>query len=174
MVKDPGGKTPSSWRTHRLCLEAIPDDATHLLCLQDDAWPCDGFAGKALAAITEKPDRIIAFFVPGVSHLTRRVNLERKRGSRWLEFPSISFVPLVAVVYPAELARQIVPFAEQRRIGPRRADDAVVGEFARAHRITACATIPSLVEHLDAAPSVMRMPHGRGQPHRLAAFYVET
>lgn len=140
--------------------------------MQDDAWPCDDFAERALAAIRQRPTRVIAFFVPGVSHLLRRVNIERKRGSDWLEFPATSFVPLVAVAYPADVAREIPAFADRKRIGVGRADDAVIGTFTRANRIQACATLPCLVEHLDHVPSAMGMRHGNGHPHRLAAWFT--
>lgn len=168
---DPRARRPSSWRTHRACLESTPADATHLLVLQDDAWPCEDFAEKALEAIAEKPDRLIALFVPGVSYLTRQVNVARLRQQPWLELPRTSFVPLVGVVYPADHARRIPGFADARRIGPHRADDAVVATYARAHKLSAVATLPSLVEHRDEVPSTMRMPHGRARPHRVAAWF---
>lgn len=174
MITDPGGRTRSSWRTHRLCLENVPETATHLLVLQDDCQPCDGFAQLVHAAIEERPDRIICLFIPGVGHLTRRVNIARNRGDRWLEFPSITFVPLVAVIYPAAIAQAIPEFADARRINVGRADDAVVSTYCRAHHVTAVATLPCLVEHLDAAPSVMRMPSGNGHPHRLAAWFEQA
>ena len=174
VIIDPGGRQVSSWRTHRLCLESLPDDATHLLVMQDDALPCAGFADAARAAITERPERIIAFFVSGIGHIARRVNLARKQGARWLEFPQTSYIPLVATVYPAHIARQIPAFFDAKRIAITRADDAVVGQFCRAHRLTACATLPSLVEHRDVVASVTGMPSGRGSPHRVAAWFVDT
>lgn len=139
--------------------------------MQDDALPCPDFAARALAAIEERPDRIICFFVPGLSNITRMVNIQRKKGSRWLEFPLTSYVPLVATVFPVDIARRIVPFTDARRIGANRADDAAVATFCRAQRITACATVPSIVQHDDDTASVMGMRSGRGQPHRLAAWY---
>ncbi len=174
VVTDPGGPKPSSWRTHRLCLEATPDDATHLLCLQDDALPCDDFAARALAAIEERPDRIIAFFLPGIGYLTRQVLVARKRKQRWLDLAPMSFVPLVAVVYPVAVARAIPGFADRRRMNVGRADDAVVGTYVRGHRIQACATLPCLVEHDDEIESAMGMRSGTGKPYRSAAWFVQS
>ncbi len=171
VIPDPGGRR-STWRTHRLCLESTPDDATHLLVVQDDAWPCVYFAERVHAAIREKPDRIIALFVSGIGPIARRVNLARKERAPWMEMPSMTYVPLVAVVYPAEVARAIPEFADAKKITVGRADDAVVGQFCRAHRLTACAPLPSLVEHRDEVPSVMGMPSGRGAAHRVAAWFV--
>ncbi len=174
VITDPGGKQRSTWRTHRLCLESIPDDATHLLCVQDDAWPCDGFAEQALTAIEERPDRILCFFVSGIGHIARSVALARKRGERWFDLPPITYVPVVAVVYPAEHARAIPAFADKRRISVGRTDDAVIATYTRANRVAVSATLPCLVEHLDSVPSVLGMPSGRGAPHRLAAWFVQT
>ncbi len=130
--------------------------------------------GVLTEAIAERPDRIICLFVPGVGPLARRVALARKRRERWLEFPSITFVPTVAIVYPAGIARQIAPFADAKRVPVGRADDAVVSMFARAHHIQAIATLPSFVQHLDGVPSVMLMPSGHGHSHRLAAWFEEA
>lgn len=173
VITDPGGKR-STWRTHRLCLESAPADATHLLVLQDDAWPCDDFASLVRAAVEERPDRIVCLFVSGIGHLMRHVNIARKNRERWLELPPIAYTPCVAIVYPADHARAIPAFADAKRVGIGRTDDAVVGQYARAHRVTACATLPSLVEHRDDVDSVMGMPSGKGAPHRVAAWFVET
>ncbi len=171
VVTDPGGRIRSTWRCHRLCLESVPDDATHLLVLQDDALPCDGFAASVHAAIAERPDRILCLFVPGSGPLLRRITLARKNRERWFELPSISYIPLVGVVYPADVARLISPFADAKRIPVGRTDDAVVAMYARAHRLTACAPLPSLIEHRDDVVSVSGMPSGAGLAHRRAAWF---
>lgn len=174
MITDPGGRQRSSWRSHRLCLESAPDDATHLLCVQDDAWPCENFASLASEAISQRSGRILCLFVSGVGHIARRVNVARKKDEHWLELPSMSYVPLVAVVYPAALAREIPAFADSKRIPVGRTDDAVVGQWARARGLTACAPLPCLCDHRDDVPSITGMPSGNGSPHRRAVWYVES
>ncbi len=174
VILDPGGRVRSTWRTHRLCLESVPDDATHLFVVQDDALPCDGFAEAALRAIGEKPDRIICLFVPGAGSVLRQINIARKKHQRWFEFPSITFVPTVAVVYPSEIARRIPAYADSKKIPVGRVDDAVVSMFARSHRIRACAPLPSLVQHRDEVPSACGQPYGRGDPKRVAAWFEQT
>jgi hypothetical protein len=174
VVTDPGGSKPSSWRTHRACLEALPEQATHLLCLQDDAWPCEDFAARAHVVIAAHPSRIVCFFLPGFGYLLRRVNLARRNQHPLMEIPVSTFVPLVAVSYPADVARAIPEFADKRRMPISRADDAVVATYVRAHRLGAVAPLPCLVEHLDGEPSVMRMRHGTRAPHRVAAWYAEA
>lgn len=174
VATDPGGPKPSSWRTHRLCLESVPDDATHLLAIQDDAIPCDGFAEKALAAIEQHPARIVVFFVPGFGHLTRRMQLARRQKLAFVDLLGGSFVPVVCLAYPADVAREIPGFADARRMPVGRADDAVVGTYARAHRQFPVATVPSLVEHDDTVPSAMGMKTRPGQRHRVAALFADA
>ena len=101
----------------------------------------------------------------------RRVNVARKAGARWVTMDVRSFVPLVAVVYPAEHARAILQFTDAKKVPIHRADDAVIAGYCRANRVPVVAPLPCLVEHRDELPSVMRMPSGRGAAHRLAAWY---
>lgn len=142
--------------------------------VQDDAWPCDRFADAVHVALDERPDRIVCLFVPGVGHLVRRIWQARERRERWLDFPSTSFVPVVAIVYPREHALEIPAFVERKKIPVSRADDAVISMYARACRVPVAATLPSLVQHRDEVESIMRMPSGNGHAHRLAAWYEET
>lgn len=151
----------------------MPSDASHLLVLQDDAWPCENFAAAARAAIEERPEAILVFFLPGFGHVVRPVQQARLKGERWLAWRPRAFVPLVAVVYPARFPREIVAFSEVKKVHLGRADDAVVGGFVRAHKVPVWATLPCLVEHRDELPSVMGMRHGVRAPHRLAAWFVE-
>jgi hypothetical protein len=171
VILDPGGRIRSTWRCHRLCLESVPDDASHLLVLQDDARPCDGFAAAVHAAVAEHPSRILCLFLPGAGPLLRRVALARKNRERWLDLLNSSYVPTVAIVYPAEVAREIPAFADAKRVPIGRCDDAVIAMYARAHRLTACAPLPSLVEHRDEVVSVCGMPSGTGSSHRSAAWF---
>jgi hypothetical protein len=79
-----------------------------------------------------------------------------------------TFVPLVATVYPASVARDIPVYADKRRMPTSRADDAVVAAYARAHRVPVVCTVPSLAEHQD-GPSLMGLP--RGGAHRKACWF---
>lgn len=171
LVTDPGGPKTSTWRTHRLCLESVPDNASHLLVVQDDAWPCDRFDDAVYAAICEKPESILCLFAPGAGPVARQFGMARRAGSRWMPWRISAYLPLVAVVYPADLARQIPAFADAKRFAIGRADDAIVGSFVRAHKLQAWASVPCLVQHRDELASVMRMPSGKQAPHRLAALW---
>lgn len=174
VVPDPGGSRPSSWRSHRACLEApVADGVTHLLCVQDDAQPCQHFASKLLAIVQQHPGRIVALFTPGFGNLLVLTRRARDAGRHVVELPVTAFVPIVAVVYPVEHARAIPEFADKRKIGPSRSDDAVIAAYVRAHRLGALATVPSLVEHRTDVPSVMSNRHGATAPHRRACWFVD-
>lgn len=151
----------------------MPSDATHLLVLQDDAWPCENFAVAARAAIEERPETMLCLFAPGFGYVTRPMQVARKAGERWMPWRVRAFVPLVAVVYPAAFPRELVQFSENRRVHAGRADDAIVGAYARAYKRQVWASVPSLVQHRDEMVSVMKMVNGKGAPHRLAAYYSE-
>lgn len=172
VITDPGGRNNGTWRTHRACLESVGPDATHLLVVQDDAQPCDGFAAKIHDAVADHPGKIVCAFAPGVGNILRLFHRARAGGDRYLIFPPTTFVPLVAVVYPRAHAEAAPRFADARRMSIGRADDAVISTYARANRVPVVATVPCLVEHDDDEPSLMGMPHGRGHPHRRAAWFV--
>lgn len=141
--------------------------------LQDDAWPCENFADTIHAAIAERPKTVLCAFVPGFGHVTRPVQQARKAGQRWMPWRVRAFVPLVAIVYPAAYPQEIVAFSESRRMHAGRADDAIVGAWARAYKRPVWATVPCLVQHRDEMASVMKMVTGKAAPHRLAAWYVD-
>lgn len=169
MIPDPGGRDKGTWRSHRACLASLPPDASHLLVVQDDAIPCDGFAAKISDAIGDHPDAIVCAFTPGVGNLLRQFWQAQKQGDRYLRFPATTFVPCVAVAYPRVHAEGIPRFAAARRMPIGRADDGIVSTYARANKVPVVATVPCLVQHDDTVPSLMGMPHGRGHSHRVAA-----
>ncbi len=174
LVPDPGGTKTSTWRTHRRCLESVPDDASHLLVLQDDAWPCDNFSQALAEVVRQRPDAIVCLFAPGFGNVLRPVRMMRTAGQHWLPWKIPSYVPVVAIVYPAVHARQIPVFSDSKKVHVGRADDAVIAMYARAHKVPVWATVPSLVQHRDELVSVMRMPNGKGAPHRVAAWFDES
>lgn len=174
VIPDPGGREKGTWRSHRACLHALPIDATHLLVVQDDAIPCDGFADRLREAVADHPDAIVCAFAPGTGELLRPFWAAQKRGDRYLHMPVRTFVPVVCVVYPRHHAEGIPRFAAARRMSVGKADDGIVSTYVRAHRVPVVLTVPCLADHDDSEPSLMGMPHGRGHSHRKAAAFVDT
>lgn len=174
-VEDPGGETADTWRAHAAVLRSMPAEATHLLALQDDAIACDRFHVHVEDLAATAPDRIVALFTPGFSHLTRRVQAARMSGERLIRFPVGAFVPLVGILYPAAEVEGLLSFASgeawprARRVA--RADDGVVAEYVRTFRLEVLATVPSLVEHRSDLVSITRPGHRDGA-HRRAAWFA--
>jgi len=160
VVCDPEPNGPRNpWRTYRQCLLLTPPEATHRLVLQDDAIVCDHFLETMQLVLEARPNSMLALFVPG-SHRAAALDMYRacERDECFFPFPfhTGSWVPVVALVWPAHT---IPPFLEwaalKYPVTKRRADDAIVGSYAREHRTEVLATVPSLVDHPDDVPSLI-------------------
>lgn len=176
LVADPdpdGARSPL--RTYLECLRRTPNWATHRIVIQDDAWPCQNFQSRALEAVAERPDSPIAFFVPGLKSAgARRMADALRKGERWAQIGGTAITPLVALAWPAGLIEDFIRFATSQRIASRYThDDPVATLFVKSRKLDVWATVPSLVEHPDAEPSLIDKPHGAGRfRHRVAAFYT--
>lgn len=160
---DPDG-VPSPLRTYRECLRSAPVDATHLIVIQDDAWPCEGFREKAESAIAERPDTVVCFFVPGIACAgARRMAYAASQGERWAEIGGKSVLPLVATCWPAPLIEPFLVFSLSPRYRDKLNDDSVASAFLkmrhldvwRENKREVWATVPSIVEHPDREPSLV-------------------
>jgi hypothetical protein len=178
---DPNGK-PSAIRTYIECLRRTPPGVSHRLVLQDDVKLVRDFDSRAHHALRERPDTLVAFFVPGMGLHGRWVREAAKRGDRWVQLPpSANWVPTVALAWPRKLAEAFVPFAEEhvaeraRRRMSTLGDDPVVGRFVRQHKLAVWATVPCLVEHPDLMPSLVkqRSYQGRNPARRAAVFTAD-
>lgn len=157
----------NAWRSHRACLEATPEDATHLLVLQDDSIPSDSFHEALTNAITERPESVLLPFVPGFAYLRKQMREARARGDSFIRFNPRSFVPVVAIVYPAPVAQDLLAWTEQR--GHRRgADDGIVAFYCKARRIFPAAMVPCICDHDETAQTIGAA--NRRGAHRRAAL----
>jgi hypothetical protein len=75
-----------------------------------------------------------------------------QRGERYVPLGPVSFMPLVAVLWPRRQAERFLAWASVNK--PTRADDANAGRWARRMRQPVLCTVPSLVEHDEVTPSV--------------------
>lgn len=153
----------------------MPQDATHLLIVQDDALLCDDFARRALEAVTARPDALLALFTPGFPFMARRIEQQRRLGEAFAVLPPAAFTPLVAQIYPRAHVDGLLAYSDGSR-WPRAtrmgtADDAIVAGYVRANRLAVVATVPSLVEHMDEVPSIAKPSHRQGK-HRRAAWFA--
>lgn len=184
LVVDPEPDSPvrSALRTYLEALRRTPPHATHRLCIQDDALPCAEFCKLAEAAIAERPEDLIAFFVPGRTLYRRMMAKVHAKGERWWQMPNTNWVPTVALSWPVELAADFVAYGEQitetreHRGLTTQADDPYVGAWRMARKVAVWATVPCLVQHPDVEESLFR-PGFKGKAGanraRVAALYVD-
>lgn len=146
----------------------MPEDSTHHLVIQDDVLPCTDFLRHARNALSAKPDRVTAFYVGTNAFVTHRTMLvAAAAGQSWVEGFFASWVPALALAIPSWMVPSLVEFEDGTRPV---ADDDVYGRWCRTNGWPWWATIPSLVDHDDNAPSLMRSVHAGGR--RVAACWI--
>jgi hypothetical protein len=174
VVPDPGATDKTNaWRSHHAVLQAMPEHATHLLCLQDDALPVAGFSEKVLGVLLRHPESVLLAFVPGFARERRLMGMAKTARQDICPFVIGAYVPTVAIVYPRDVVNGLLAWAEgTRRDGVRRpirgADDGIVALYCRKQRIRPLALVPCLVEHDETVEPVGKT--ARSGPHRRAAL----
>jgi hypothetical protein len=158
VVSDPdplGDRSP--WRTYRAALASVPSWATHRVVLQDDVAVCRSFAAAAALTAAARPDDLVALWHGGLPRENLpRIDRARERGVLFAEIATRQWVPAVALLWPAALARSVIEWADRQdwKREPR-ADDEVLGRAVRDLAVPVLAVVPSLVEHDDVAASTL-------------------
>lgn len=162
IVLDPDPDGPRNpWRTARLAWQRTPADCTHRLVVQEDVIPCPNFLRHARRALRAKPDRITSFYLGTNATVTwRDLLVADARGAHWVQGFANSWIPALALAIPRGFVHSLADYDDGSRPV---ADDDVYGRWAREHRLPWFATIPSLVDHDDDAPSLMRDQYATGQ-----------
>lgn len=169
---EPDAKLRIPWRTYHACMTHKLPGATWRVVLQDDVELCPNF-GVAVERALQHVDQPVCLFVPKT---LRQGSLRLLKAcfedKAWCELEWREWIPVVAVAWPERLVPVFLDWAASRRFSPshNRADDAIVGRFARENRITFLATVPSLVNHPDVEPSLIRNHIPKGG--RRATCYV--
>lgn len=160
VVEDDGPRPPSPWRGYLRCIEAISDEATHALIIQDDTIVCSNFtlAVERLAEIHEHTP-LCLFVSASKSKTMMQYRKAAKSQLRYSEIWFQDYCPVVALLWPrSKLAEFMHWWAGNPRLPgmrePYRSDDAVVGSWMKFTRQRVLATVPSLVEHPDDTLSV--------------------
>lgn len=168
---DPDGRR-SPLRTYIECLKRTPPDVSHRVILQDDALPCVNFPALAHEALQERPEQIVCFFVPGVKAAgAKRMRDAQIRRERWVDIGGTAITPLVATAWPEHLIQPLVDFMESPRMQAKYShDDPVATLFVKKNKLSVWATVPSLVQHPDVAPSLIDKPNGAGKYRTRVAF----
>jgi hypothetical protein len=158
------------WEAYKRCL-LDPPDSEWLLIIQDDATPAAAIAetvGPALDGQTGP----VALFLPTTSlnnvPLFWQAQIKHETHVRLL---TSDFVPVVALCWPTRLIDGFLAWATDAGYdhARRRAEDAIVGEWATRKAVTVVATVPSLVEHDDRVESIWKTRSSNGPPRMAVA-----
>jgi hypothetical protein len=143
---------PDPWGGYKQCLSNLPD-CSHVLVIQDDALPVPNFA-EAVRRIAEKhPSTPVSLFLGGAPASTAvQANRGMLKGRRYQPLLNTSFVPLVACLWPTQVAESFLEWSRSNKT--TRADDGNAAKFMRRTKQPFLVTIPSIVEHNDGVPSV--------------------
>ncbi|MEK8143190.1 hypothetical protein NKH18_16425 [Streptomyces sp. M10(2022)] len=128
---------------------AVEDDSSHHLVLQDDCYVCDDFIPTLLDAVSEMPDHALSLFTSWSSRTSNVVRLAALNGSRWAELCD-PYLPCVALVLPARVARS---FSLSSIGGNHLHDDFALLDHIKKHDVDAYVHVPNLVQHSE-IPSV--------------------
>jgi hypothetical protein len=146
---------------HQNCLgELLATGADWLVMVEDDAILCGAFAARELEALNDiGPDRIVSFYLgtgrwagevwsthgPRVDQMVANA---RRVGASYVQGAGLWHG--VAVAIPSTLAPEVLHHITH---SPRPTDWAI-SEWCKATGTTVAYTVPSLVDHADAAPHV--------------------
>lgn len=172
------GTPPNPWRGYQKCLRDLPPAVTHVAVLQDDTVACRNLIPALHRIADSRPNDVVCLFLGGLPRRTAAMAAKlNARGLPYVDVHGADFVPVVATMWPTEVARSFLDWCDQNplRLGHRdpRSDDAVAGRWMRYTRHKVVCTIPSLVQHPDDVPSTIgkRASAGRDR-NRVAAFWI--
>jgi hypothetical protein len=170
----PDSVNKNPWRTYRTALERTPLEASHRVIIQDDAELCTDFDWALRGAIRARPDDILCLFVPTtLIQGARKVRAACDADETFTPLLHQEWCPVVALCWPTTVIPTFLAWADRvgYSLNKMRADDAIVGQFARETRTFIYATVPSLVEHPDDVESTINT--RTMQPRRAVCFAGE-
>lgn len=140
---------------------AETQDASHIIILQDDAQPVDGFLELAAAAIAERPQHVISYYLgtgrPLQDRFAPLVAEADSTGARWIDFTRLVWG--VAWSIPTSHLRSLNAWLDARQSTPT---DTETGHWTRFNRIPVTHTWPSLADHADNGSLI----HNRDEPRK--------
>lgn len=153
---EPTSEIKSPWRTYRRVLEETPESATHCMITQDDAIVCQHFRTAVERAVEARPDRVLVFFVgTNANSHAYAVRHACRIDEPWAELSYQHWCPVVATCWPVSLIQPFLDFVDRQRWPlALNGDDEIAGRFLRDIKHYPLASVPSLAEHLDEAPSL--------------------
>lgn len=174
---------PNPLRGYQQALNDLPEDASHVVVLQDDVLVCKNFPLAVERIALSNPETPVILF------LARLPRYESKHFTHALGTPkryidarpkSGSFLPVVAVLWPKTKAMHFREWTIQNVHVlpgyPKRdpaSDDAAFAIWALRNREKVRVAVPNLVEHPDLEPSLIgRRPHWGKDKGRVALSFI--
>jgi hypothetical protein len=134
--------------TRRALQWAEQQDASHVIVVQDDAEPVDGFLERAHAAIEERPTHIISYYLgtgrPLQNYVTDLMAKADANGDQWID--TSRFIWGVAWSIPTDQLPSLNAWLTER---PSTPTDTETGHWSRFNNAACTYTWPSLVDHAD-------------------------
>lgn len=162
---------PSPWAGYLKCLSSVRPGFTHACILQDDTVGCRNVTPATQLIAERWPDTPVCLFLGKLPMRTRKSALiAGARGEHYVDIHLGDFLPVVAMLWPVDKAREFYAWGTSRttlrhRNGlqfQERSDDAMGGRWMRQTRQHIIATIPSLIEHPDdVASTISKRPANR-------------
>lgn len=135
--------------------------ASHVVVLQDDALPVRDFPRLARAAIEERPEHVISYYLgtgrPLQDPMTRLIDEAESNGSKWIDFPRLVWG--VGWSIPTKLLPDLNQWLEARTSTPT---DTETGHWTRFNRVPVTHTWPCLADHADNGSLI----HNRAEQRR--------
>lgn len=131
----------------RRALQLAEGRPGHVLILQDDALPVEGFRGLAEAAITERPEHVISYYLgtgrPMQAEARALIRQADRNNATWLTMTKLHWG--VAWSIPTTMLPSLNTFLASHH-GPT---DRATGQWMSVNQHRCHYTWPSLVDHAD-------------------------
>ncbi|MFF2523656.1 hypothetical protein [Streptomyces liangshanensis] len=141
---------PSALRTARLAWRSVAPGATHHLVLQDDAILAPDFADRVTALVSARPEAAVSLFTEWGSRTANAVRIAALLGHAWAPVVD-DYLPSVALVLPAGLARGFEEYALTKAAGEDTDDVALLGYLAGTETLV---PVANPVDHANPASLV--------------------
>lgn len=171
-------RNPDPWRGYKACLRDLPAHVSHVAILQDDTIACRNFAPALERIVASRPDDVVCLYLSGPPARTAvKATYALGRGERYVPLVANDYVPVVATMYPVDLAASFLEWTEQNpkrlRGTTRKSDDAIATRWHRFCKPSVICTVPSLVQHPDDMESTIGKRHYDGRDRgRVARHFI--
>ncbi|MFF1381498.1 hypothetical protein [Streptomyces sp. NPDC058308] len=156
---------PNALRAARLAWAAVSPDATHHLVLQDDALPAERFLERLHHLVAARPEAALSLFTEWGSRSSYALRIAAMLGHDLAPVVD-DYVPCVALVLPAEVARGFDEYV-QAKIEAEQPDDLALLHYLTDQGTPTLVPVAQLVDHDNGPSLVGNSVHG---PRRAACL----